>query len=155
MANRADRAAALMSIHPRYAEKILDGSKQVEFRRSGFATVPSVIVVYATAPVSKVIGLFEVDGVDEASPSELWERYRLVGGISENGYKNYYRGAKRGIAIRVGRVHSLKEPLELSEFIGNGQPPQSFRYLGSALIARFTAKAFEPLRGQPPLPIGA
>jgi len=155
MASEPDRTAALMSIHPRYADQIMDGTKRVEFRRCRFASDPQFVVIYATAPVSKVIGLFEVDGVEEAPPAELWNRYHAVAGIPAGAYNDYYRGAERGVAIRVGRVRSLLEPLELSAVIGNSPPPQSFRYLGRELFERIAEGASGLLRGNRVLAAGA
>lgn len=136
MDSDSDRTAALMSIHPRFADQIIQGSKRVEFRRARFASHPTFIVIYATAPVQKVLGFFEVDGIEEAPPSVLWSRYKSIGGISDADYRAYYRGAKIGIAIRVGTVHALGVPIDLRDLAGDTAPPQSFRYLNREVLPR-------------------
>ncbi len=40
----------VMSVHPRFAEAIMDGRKKIEFRKRPLADDVSVVWVYATAP---------------------------------------------------------------------------------------------------------
>ena len=62
----------LLSIKPEYAYKIFDGSKKYEFRRSVFKdTNVKTIVVYASSPVQKVIGEFEIDSILNESLDSL------------------------------------------------------------------------------------
>ncbi len=42
---------ALMSIHPQYANAIVEGTKRVEFRKRPLARNVTHVIVYATAPV--------------------------------------------------------------------------------------------------------
>lgn len=52
--------AVILSIHPKWAEKIYSGKKEVEWRKS-FPTeaAPGMpVLIYETAPVCKVTGLF-------------------------------------------------------------------------------------------------
>ena len=139
MALCQDPSAALMSIHPEYANKILDGSKKVEFRKWMFSNVPSIVVIYSTSPVSRVVGYFAVDGIDASDPASLWCMYKEVAGIRRRDFIDYFKDAERGIAIRVGKVHKLLKPLQLEELIGSNRPPQSFRYLDSDLCSQMIA----------------
>lgn len=62
----------LLSIKPEFANKIFEGSKKFEFRRSIFKNKQvKSIVVYASAPISKVIGEFEIDTVHCKNLDEL------------------------------------------------------------------------------------
>ena len=47
---------AILSIHPEYAYKILSGEKTHELRKVLFKKPVTHVLVYATAPISKVIG---------------------------------------------------------------------------------------------------
>ena len=62
MARTAHPQVALLSIHPVYAQGIIDGRKTVEFRRRAFGKSVTHVVVYATAPVRKVVGAFTARG---------------------------------------------------------------------------------------------
>jgi len=107
----------------------MKGKKKVEFRRSKFGEQVSHIVVYATSPVQKILGYFEVAHIQEGSPQELWTRYGDVGGASREEFRAYYRSADQGIAIGVGDMRVLQTPLPLSVLGTSLNPPQSFAYL--------------------------
>jgi predicted transcriptional regulator len=131
---RADRSIALLSIHPKFAHAIMRGEKRVEFRRKSPRADTSHVVVYATAPISKVVGFFEVDGIEAGSPGNLWERFSSVGGIREDDFVRYYTSCAVGTAIRVGSVTQVQPPVPLDCIDPELSPPQSFRYLkGDAL----------------------
>ena len=67
----------LLSIKPEFANKIFSGSKKFEFRKSIFRNKNiSKIVVYASAPVQRVIGEFEIEDILASDPNSLWERDR-------------------------------------------------------------------------------
>jgi predicted transcriptional regulator len=61
--------AVLLSIKPKYADLILAGSKRVEFRRSWAAQDVSMIVLYSSSPIQKIVGTVEVDEIVIAYPS--------------------------------------------------------------------------------------
>jgi len=141
VASPENRRVALMAIHPHYAKAILRGDKRVEFRRTRLARDVTHVVVYATTPVKAVVGMFEVEGVDEDSPAKLWSRYRRIGGIGAAAFDRYFAGASRGIAVRVGRVVTFPAPLAVSAVGATASPPQSFRYLTDESVAGLVATA--------------
>ena len=54
----------LLSIKPEFAEKIFDGTKKFEFRKSIFKnTDVQTVIVYASSPVQQVIGEFTIDSI--------------------------------------------------------------------------------------------
>ena len=65
----------VLSIKPEFANKIFEGSKKFEFRRSIFKNrnVKSIIV-YASSPVQKVIGEFEIGKIYNDDLRTLWKR---------------------------------------------------------------------------------
>ncbi len=67
-----------MAIHPHYADAILDGRKKVEFRKRAVAEDVTTVLIYATAPVKKIIGQFEVAHTVVTTPSALWEQLGRV-----------------------------------------------------------------------------
>ncbi|HDT8147195.1 TPA: hypothetical protein RD696_002696, partial [Enterococcus faecalis] len=50
----------LLSIHPKFVDKIMTGEKKFEFRRVIAKRNPNKIIIYSTSPVCKVIGEAEV-----------------------------------------------------------------------------------------------
>ncbi len=119
----------LLSVHPEYAESILNGSKRVEFRKTPFGADPDLVVLYATSPVKRVVGYFEVDNVESMATDALWRKYRGVSGMSIDSFRDYYADSQTGVALAVGAVCSLRTPMPLPTLLGNAPPPQSFRYL--------------------------
>ncbi len=125
----ADGSVILLSIHPRYVEAILDGRKRVEFRKSAFQRSVSRVVIYATRPVMKIVGYFEVKEVERASPENVWQRYGEVGSTDEEFFFAYYGSRQSAVAISIGDVTELDRPISLPEIDENMRPPQSFTYL--------------------------
>jgi predicted transcriptional regulator len=126
---------ALLSIHPRYANALLNGEKRIEFRRTRPRQDLSLVVIYATRPVGKVIGWFEVDDVIEAAPRTLWRRFGTCAGIDRASYFEYYKEASRAFGITVRRAVRLDEPRDLEELQSGLRPPQSYQYLRSETLA--------------------
>jgi len=142
--SRPHRRVALLSIRPHFAEAIFAGRKKVELRRIGFAQPVSHVVVYATAPVRRVVGIFEVAKVDRDRPARLWRRYRAMAGVGVDFFRNYYEGLDQGVAIVVGTTARLAEPVPLSA-LNVSSAPQSYRYLDAELIAEICGRT-SPLR---------
>ena len=127
---------ALLSIHPQFAEAILNGEKLVEFRRTRFARDISRVVIYATQPIGKVVGWFEVAGIESHHPDDLWGKFHHCGGISEEDFRAYYSGREKGVAIRVRKSQRLKMAKCLSAICKTMRAPQSFTYLDPTSASR-------------------
>ncbi len=133
---QAARTAVLISVHPEFADGILDGSKTVEFRRVGVPASVETVVLYSTSPIQKVVGFFDVLEVDSASPTELWRRYSDGAGIDRTRFRAYFKGRRRGHAIRVRESYALCHPVGLTDLLAGAHPPQSFQYLDSEIVGR-------------------
>jgi predicted transcriptional regulator len=120
----------MLSIKPEFAHRIFNGTKQYEFRRRVFRN-PSVrkIVVYATAPVGRVIGEFEIDDILELELDCLWERTKDNSGIPKRFFDAYFTGKEKGYAIKIGKTCIYDTPLDLQSNFDVKRPPQSFVYL--------------------------
>jgi predicted transcriptional regulator len=96
------------------------------------------VVVYATSPVRKVLGWFEVAGLEAGSPGQLWRRFGARGGITSAEFRDYYESRTCGTAIVVGDVVTLDRPLPIAAL--GVDPPQSFRYLDYTAISRLSPR---------------
>lgn len=122
--------AILLSIKPKYADLILSGSKRVEFRRSWAAQNVSIIVLYASSPIQKIVGVIEVEEVITASPTSLWKICtERAGGLTRVELRSYFAGKSRGVAVLLGKVVKPMAHIVPSSIISGFVPPQSFRYL--------------------------
>lgn len=127
---RPSGRAVLLSIKPKYADLILAGSKRVEFRRSWAAQDVSVIVLYSSSPIQKIVGVVEVNEVVLASPTSLWKTCsERGGGLTREELRSYFAGKLQGFAVLLGHVVKFPKPLAPADIISNFVPPQSFRYL--------------------------
>jgi predicted transcriptional regulator len=111
----------------------------VEFRKARFSQAPTHVVVYASSPMKRILGFFEVDEMDVDDPEVLWERHGDVGCIDQAGFRDYYGRRDRGVALGVGRVTALDRPLELAALGVGARPPQSFMYLDESVLALFAS----------------
>ena len=141
MVEPPDGAVVLLPIKPRYATQVMDGSKRVEFRRRPFGRLPEWIVVYASAPVQRVLGCFRVGRVDTDSPASLWERYSDVGGIQSADFWAYFGDRDRGTALCVDTVLTLRRPLSLADLDGSLRAPQSYKYLDRGVMTALRSGA--------------
>jgi predicted transcriptional regulator len=122
----------LLSIKPEYAEKILNGTKRFEYRRSVFRNqAVRSVVIYATKPLGKVVGEFEIGGVISDTPRSLWSSTKEHSGISRAFFMQYFENRETAFAIRVMNPTRYDEPLQLQDLVGSSPAPQSFRYLES------------------------
>jgi predicted transcriptional regulator len=129
--------AVLLSIKPKYADLVLSGAKRVEFRRSWAAQDVSVIVLYSSAPIQKIVGIVEVDEVVVASPTALWKTCKERGGsLTRDELRSYFTGKSQGVAVLLGKVFKFAKHVEPGRVISNFVPPQSFRYLNESEYMR-------------------
>jgi predicted transcriptional regulator len=120
-----------MSIRPEFAERILNGEKQVEFRRRPLGRGATHMVIYATTPVCAVVGVAEIERVERASPASLWSTFRHVGGIGRAEFFEYFSGVAEGCAYVLGHVLWCSTPLALGTGGLPARAPQAFQYLGA------------------------
>lgn len=125
--------ASLLSIRPRFAERILDGGKRIELRRRPpRERSASLVAIYATAPTSALVGFFVAQSIVSGSPEELWRQFEDVAGLSWEEYSQYFSGACTAFGLTVSRVIPLADPIELEEIEASWpgfRAPQSFSYL--------------------------
>lgn len=119
----------LLSIKPEYAFKIFEGVKKFEFRKVIFKN-PNIrtVVVYASSPVQRVIGEFEIDNILISNPNEIWRQTKKHSGISEEFFYEYFGDREIAYAIKIKNTKKYKQPLSLQDNY-NVVPPQSYLYL--------------------------
>lgn len=119
----------VMSIKPKWAEQIYKGEKHWEFRKKP-PRLNTRILLYESAPVSKLTGVvlfnFSLSGI----PSEVWQQLTQVAyystfslGVASLAELEEYAGSKDRIitALRVLVVHKFSKPYALSV-----RPPQNW-----------------------------
>jgi predicted transcriptional regulator len=118
-----------MSIRPEFAARLLAGEKQVEFRRRAAARGVTHILIYATSPVRAVVGVAEVERLEQASPRQLWSTFAAVAGIARTDFFAYFAGTSVGCAYVVKRIWSCSPPTLLGRHGLPRTAPQAFQYV--------------------------
>lgn len=134
-------SAALISVHPEYAEKIFSGKKRLEFRRRWTTRSVETLFIYATAPVQRIVGFAKIARVTQGTPTQLWRLTRKVdGGISKSKLFAYFGCKRTGVAIELSKVTLMPGGIDPRLCLGrNFRPPQSFRYLSEKEISQINA----------------
>jgi len=136
---------AFMPIKPIYAKRILSGEKHFEFRRTRIRSDLTHIVIYSSYPVKKVVGLAEVNSVDEASPSKMWDLTKHAAGITRQDFRNYFNGAKSAVAISLGKVFPLDLEICPTQVSESFTVPQSYRYIDTNFLSKIAELGFNEL----------
>jgi predicted transcriptional regulator len=119
----------LLSIKPKYADKIFDGTKKYEFRKVIFKNSNiRTVVVYSSSPVQQVIGEFEIENILSLAPKDVWTKTKEFSGISKEFFFEYFADREVAHAIKIKSVKKYKKPLSIKDDF-NVLPPQSYLYL--------------------------
>lgn len=122
--------AVLLSIKPKYADLILDGSKTVELRRSWPSNDVGVMVIYSSAPVQRLTGLAVIKEIRECSFEGLWEIAQTHGGgVTHEELQEYIGAKKKSYGVMLGRVAPAEVLVDPKDLFSNFTPPQGFLYL--------------------------
>jgi predicted transcriptional regulator len=106
----------VVAIHPQHAERILNGTKTVELR-SRFPDVEegTRVYLYATAPISAVVGGFQVAGIETGTPEQIWERNSKELSITIDEFRAYANGQPKLKAIQIRQPFRLSKPVSRAE----------------------------------------
>ncbi len=118
-----------LPIKPIYANRIIAGIKHYEYRRSIPSKEVSYIIIYASSPQQKIVGIGIVDKVLSAPTDTIWEQTGKHSGISEADYYAYFEGRDTAYAFQFSEIRKLTERVSPLEFWKEFKIPQSFRYL--------------------------
>lgn len=107
----------------------MSGEKQVEFRKRPVADDVTHILIYATKPVSAVIGAFAIQAQETSTPERLWQMFGDIGGISWEDFWNYFWPGRNATGILIGEVYSSPNHIDIGTQLGVKRPPQSYQYI--------------------------
>lgn len=124
----------LMSVKPKYAEKVLRGEKTVELRRVRPRRIGpgDIILLYATAPVGLFVGVCRVTEILLDSPSALWPRVEGLAGVTRTEYFRYFQNARSATGIVIEQATRLVDDFSLDDsrrYVPEFMPPRSFCYV--------------------------
>lgn len=121
----------VLSIKPKFAEAILNGTKKWEYRR----TPPSIeettpMVLYATEETKAIVGACQVTQLLRKPLESLIELTLSETTSTREGLKEYFKGIELCSALRVENPFRTEIKLEeIRELMPSFMAPQSFYYL--------------------------
>ena len=118
----------LLPIHPKYVKKIFSGVKRFEYRKSIFGKPVKTVLIYATSPVCRVVGEFDINYWTVDDVERLWKFSRMDSGMAKNDYDSYFKSQDLACAMRIGRVIKYDVPKKLGDY-GIVHAPQSYCYV--------------------------
>ncbi|MEN6385858.1 MAG: hypothetical protein ABFD79_11770, partial [Phycisphaerales bacterium] len=114
----------LLPINPEHIKNIFNGSKRYEFRKTRCRR-PNIckLIMYATAPVMKVVGEAAIEEIIVDDPDTVWEQTRSFAGINREFFDQYFQGKSQAVAYKLAEVQEYPEPIALSK-LGINYTPQ-------------------------------
>src|SRR3546814_13396265 len=99
----------LLSVRSPHVERLLDGSKTVEFRRRTWS-VPdgSTALLYGSRNRRAIVGSLTITSTDVGSRTAMWKSYGDRSGLTRSEYWEYFAGASLAVAINVSNVRVLE-----------------------------------------------
>ncbi|ACV79052.1 ASCH domain-containing protein [Nakamurella multipartita] len=122
----------LISVHPRHVERILDGTKTVELRRTKPAIDPGQpAVIYATMPSGALVATCRIAAVEVSAPSRLWRTVGSAAQVSRAEFDRYYCNSTIAVALHLNDVRPLSDPVTLGQLRARSRfhPPQTWHFV--------------------------
>lgn len=131
MVGRELRSQLLMSVQPRFARALMDGTKSVEVRRRFSSKWEGArVTVYSSRPDACLLGEVTVSRVVRDAPDRLWKDLGPLMGCSSDEFRAYVGDAGEVSAIVVEEPKPYLSPIPLAQLAhwmsDAPTPPQSF-----------------------------
>lgn len=118
----------IIPIKPQFAEKILEWVKNFELRRAFSKKEINKVIIYESAPVSKVVGEFEVKEVLYEPLEDLWNYTKDSSCVNREFFDQYFKWKEFWYAVKIKNPKRYKTPKLISEYWLKGIP-QSYVFL--------------------------
>ena len=132
--------ALLLSIRPRFARLLFDGSKTVELRRkTPNVQAGMIVLVYESSPTMALVGSGTIKSVEVGSPDVMWATAEDQAGLSRLEYDKYFEGCGQATFLGLTNLLRFTQPVTLSDMRERWpwlQPPQSYRYVSATVVDR-------------------
>ena len=119
----------ILSIKPEFVEKIFSGEKQYEYRKILFKQKVNNVYIYASRPISKIVGEFKIEETLCDTPENIWKETKRQSGVTWKFIDKYYKGKSKAVALKIKECKEYKEAINPESLIPNFKVPQSFIYI--------------------------
>lgn len=129
------RTLAMIPLHPQYWDMCRDGSKIWVLREDTISPrCVDGLVIYATAPVSRIVGDVDLVRTHVGYVDDVWEVVKTGCGITRDQYDLYYQDQETAIAYRLGNVWEYSPSLDAR------YAPQGYKYLRQGVYEGILAR---------------
>lgn len=139
----ADRVMVL-SIHPRHVQKILEGTKSVELRRTRPIVAPGQpVAIYATLPSGALVATCRISEVQSDTPASIWRSVGRNTGLTRAEFDDYFAGADCAVALHLQAVRALAGEITLEQLRAHGRgfhPPQTWHFFDRQRLVQLIGK---------------
>lgn len=140
--NSESSRGMVIAIQTPHSRHILEGSKEIEFRRTKLSkeNTPKIGIIYEPSPTQSIIGAFRIQKIEHRSVAELWDLARRFTPSTKDSFFQYFEGKDTGTAIFLDDVIELEPPINLHSSSGSEwafTPPQNYYYVD---VVRFFNK---------------
>jgi len=118
----------VMSIRPKFVEKILNRIKVFELRKKIFKKEVESVIIYESSPTRKIVGEFIIDRIISDTPDKIYQKYNKYLGIDKENYFKYFKNTNIAYAIKIEKVIKYEKELALADF-NLERAPQSYQYI--------------------------
>ena len=118
----------ILSIKPEFVEKIFSGEKKYEYRKVLFKQKVDTVYIYASRPISKIVGEFKIEETICDTPENIWKLTKEQSGVTKKFFDKYYEGKDMGVALKIKDCKEYEEGVNPDSLVTNFKVPQSFIY---------------------------
>ena len=126
----------LLSIKPKYSEKIFSGEKRYEFRKQTPKEKIEKVYVYESNPTQHIVGWFTIKKILTGSPKEIWEKCKAKGGIEHSNFFAYCADKTMIHAFEIDKYGRFETPIDPYETYPDYKPPQNYTYFDDSDLFR-------------------
>ncbi len=106
----------IISIKPFYAEKILNWEKTYELRRSFSKKEIKKVIIYKSAPISRIVGEFEIDHILYEGIDQLWKDTKDYSSVDREFFDKYFQWKEKWYAIKIKNVKKYEKSKLVSKY---------------------------------------
>ena len=127
------RSALIISVRPRFAQLIAEGTKTAELRRvRPRVELGAMVFIYATKPIQSVVAICQIEHLISGEKDVVWHRVRNRAAVSRETFVDYYSDVTVAHALILRESVQIAAPIplaDLRQLWPEFRPPQSFRYI--------------------------
>jgi len=117
----------LMSIRPKFFDRIVERQKLVEYRKVSPKN-QGYIFLYVSSPIKKICGIIEIEEVLTDDVDLIWESTKNYSGISKAEFYSYV-GLNKKISALFIKSYIPIVPITPNDIIENFIAPQNYKFI--------------------------